>query len=80
MDRGAGWATVQGVSKSQDATENAYTHTNTHNACMHKEGAKQRFASSLWSICVFVKWRKKWGFLNEVQEPPPSESTGLAIK
>ena len=63
MDRGAGWATVQGVSKSQDATENAYTHTNTHNACMHKEGAKQRFASSLWSIGVFVKWRKKWGFL-----------------
>ena len=63
MDRGAGWATVQGVSKSQDTTENAYTHTNTHNAYMHKEGAKQRFASSLWSICVFVKWGKKWGFL-----------------
>ena len=32
-----------------------HTHTNTHNAYMHREGAKQRFASSLWSICVFVK-------------------------
>ena len=58
MDRGAGWATVQRVTKSQDTTENAYIHTNTHNAYMPKEGAKQRFASSLWSICVFVKWEK----------------------
>ena len=63
MDRGAGWATVQRVAKSQDTTENAHTHTNTHNAYMHREGAKQRFASSLWSICVFVKQKKKVRFL-----------------
>ena len=30
MDKGAWWATVHGVTKSQDTTEHTYAHTHTH--------------------------------------------------
>ena len=55
MDRGAWWATVQGVTKELDMTKHTHTHTHTHTqVCSLADPAKPSHHGSSHMVLVML--------------------------